>query len=1065
MSESENIQAQDIQKPLPHPPPAKAKTKGRRAASSDKEKKLDKDRKKLVVACTGCRKKKIKCSADRPACTNCLRLNIPCEYPVVRNRGSRFGYMEMLNRRMQHLEKYINCSTNPEYRPQFVSIHQKAPLDLNHILTGTLRVESAKNTTSGYTSIKPTSDQGQNAESLITQLGPSLRKELTPPARESPNEQDADLPPEDIVLHLVELYFRHVHGQTYSFLHKPTFIPRIKEGKVNRTLLLAICGLTARYSRHPSITSTTPHEAGEKFIAAARKALSEEFDEPTLETAQAVIIIVQHDFFRSKGKKSMIYVSLAIRMATTLGLHIEPQNTEMSFREREERRRTYWSLIVLDRLAHSGPHWQVHLRTDTLNLQLPCKDYYYENNIPVITETLSGTAPLSIGAGVREDSSSPLLRKGELGLYAFTVIVTILWCDINKYVMEEFRSEKIPPWKEGSTYHSLEKRLQQIFSSLPKAYQYSRENLIALDTLNKGSMLVHLHAELVFSLCYLSRSMYPFNYSKMKFHETPPAAFIERAAINIMTSANAQSAMIEDVLAMEDFHMAPFIGFGVFTLSSVHIANSYSQDPAVASAARNNLALNLKFLVIMREYWYSVGVWCIILKDRYFQKAKRRKIQSQHDSYEKYAMTASSVGIIESIPDHQNVDENKTTDAFSRPGTPPLAYAPEDTIVMATNGARPSDSSQADISSNGLNRYSPSLSHGKSLTMTRSTPDSSARMWERAAHINLHQNLNEDDTAGTEFIHPMQDRSDTRPPSKRVKFSGNSPMTDHKSNGSSPASPSQYVGMFSMPSLSHLSKQETKLPEAYSVRSTDDSTPNSINNDPFSLQNCNGSPVGITGLGNKSRNNLLLDTSGEWLNSLELTEFNKFANDEGSLVDINNPTYWFNAEMKVNMEEQDYLQESLSEGSKAIIEGNGSTPALANNSRDDRDNRFAVSFEDARPSDLRQEDASLFQQSLLHQPFTPDIPADEQNSSHKSMSHGDANGNANGNDNDNGNERDELIQRQQVVPAPAPALPARDPLQKSETTLLDEMFQKVTWDNASQFSPDGESPEDITPSR
>lgn len=69
--------------------------------------------------------KKIKCSSDRPACSNCLRLNILCEYPAIRNRGSRFGYMEMLNRRLNHLEKYINCSTNPDYHPQFVKIHQK----------------------------------------------------------------------------------------------------------------------------------------------------------------------------------------------------------------------------------------------------------------------------------------------------------------------------------------------------------------------------------------------------------------------------------------------------------------------------------------------------------------------------------------------------------------------------------------------------------------------------------------------------------------------------------------------------------------------------------------------------------------------------------------------------------------------------------------------------------------------------------------------------------------------------------------------------------------------------
>lgn len=165
----------------------------------------DKDKKKLVVACIGCRKKKIKCSSDRPACSNCLRLNIPCEYPVIRNRGSRFGYMEMLNRRMQHLEKYINCSTNPDYRPQFVTIHQKPqdPSQLPYTVCGSTRgtvnsgytnirsnlnilMESPSNNleasnTNNYERYPNKISQAQEADTLITQLGPRLRKELTPP--------------------------------------------------------------------------------------------------------------------------------------------------------------------------------------------------------------------------------------------------------------------------------------------------------------------------------------------------------------------------------------------------------------------------------------------------------------------------------------------------------------------------------------------------------------------------------------------------------------------------------------------------------------------------------------------------------------------------------------------------------------------------------------------------------------------------------------------------------------------------------------------------------------------
>lgn len=726
------------------------------------------------------------------------------------------------------------------------------------------------------------------------------------------------LPPQDIIIHLTELYFRNIHGQTYNFLHKPTFIPRIKQGRVNKTLLLALCGLTARYSRHPSIVCGTAYQAGEKFIAEARKALSEEFDEPTIETIQAVIFIVQHDFFRSKSKKAMIYVSLAIRMAATLELHNEPHDPNMSFKEREERRRTYWSLISLDRLAHSGPHWQVHLRTDTLQLQLPCRDYFYENNISVVTETLQGTMPPSI----RVTGNSPPVQKEEKGTYAYIVIATILWCDVNKYVMEGFKKETIPPWKEGSTYHALETRLQNLFTSIPKIYQYSRENLIAMDTTNQGTVLVHLHAELLLSLCYLSRSMYPFNYKTMKFDEPPPKSFLERAATNIMACANAQSSMIEDVLAMEDFHMAPFIGFGVFAVSSVHIANSFSPDPTIALAAKNNLATNLKFLVIMREYFYSVGVWCIILKDRYFQKARRHKLKAQQNSYNSN-LRGNSGSITNSIRNSENDEgadkaegtEGRVADGFSRPGTPPVAYAPEELMNVAANKLQDSEPPSEMSSPRGASRSwtgsprpnpppqfdSDNIKWQLRAEISKQSDDSSsaaqqqARTWKRAVPQAYENQCGISQPPYKENSQNMRTNffSNKRSKVEKTHVMPGSDFNASVANPSfsQPVSPSNFADLLSMPGISQgpQIKMETKpvLPE----QPLPDNTYSNPKPDQLAREGSGELRPDGPGVGTNPKTNFLMDNSGEWLNSLELSEFAQFAND--GKYDIKNPVQWF----------------------------------------------------------------------------------------------------------------------------------------------------------------------------
>src|SRR5437763_13673858 len=65
-------------------------------------------RKRLTQACDACRKKKVKCSGDKPSCNNCLRLGMTCTYlPSTRKRGPRVGLVESLEKRLQQMEKLL----------------------------------------------------------------------------------------------------------------------------------------------------------------------------------------------------------------------------------------------------------------------------------------------------------------------------------------------------------------------------------------------------------------------------------------------------------------------------------------------------------------------------------------------------------------------------------------------------------------------------------------------------------------------------------------------------------------------------------------------------------------------------------------------------------------------------------------------------------------------------------------------------------------------------------------------------------------------------------------------
>ncbi|PKC11181.1 hypothetical protein RhiirA5_354612 [Rhizophagus irregularis] len=65
-------------------------------------------RKRLTQACDACRKKKVKCSGEKPTCNNCARLGVNCTYlPSTRKRGPRVGLVESLEKRLQQMEKLL----------------------------------------------------------------------------------------------------------------------------------------------------------------------------------------------------------------------------------------------------------------------------------------------------------------------------------------------------------------------------------------------------------------------------------------------------------------------------------------------------------------------------------------------------------------------------------------------------------------------------------------------------------------------------------------------------------------------------------------------------------------------------------------------------------------------------------------------------------------------------------------------------------------------------------------------------------------------------------------------
>ncbi|KAJ8104061.1 fungal-specific transcription factor domain-containing protein [Lipomyces tetrasporus] len=640
------------------------------------------DKRKLVIACIACRKKKVKCSGDRPACGNCLRLNVPCQYPAVKNRGSRFGYHEMLNKRLEMMERHIKPpavgNISSPYHASKLSASPSLPREHSdsNSSTSTNVITPAANSSNAFdlstnsasakqrlkraadgtfkglgSGVDPATADDDVDSDLIHSLGDTVGSgDADSPTRDRVQVNsvlaNVNMPDFEIIHHLTELYFRYLNNQSYSFLHKPTFIPRLRAGQVNPLLVLAVCAVSARFSRHPQIMTQPRYSAGEPFLQEARKLLSQEFDEPTVETTQAILIMGFNDFCGLNGGRAAIYSGLSMRMAATLGLNKESDDQNLSWVDREIRRKTWWSVLVFDRLAHSGPKRSFLLMEEECQIQLPSSDHAFLNNIPVVTELLTGEYP----------PNDPELPRVSLDLPGYHVKSVIMWGHITSYVNMDRKKENFAPWTEYSEFHKLEREIDSFYSSLPPHLVYSRDNLIALDATQQAGTFVHMHVCIQQSLCALHRCIYPYDHSNSKF-EAPPISFIERSANKLTAAACAISGILNDTLQVEDVLPAAFVGFGAYNSATVHIVNAFSTDSAISMMAKKHLTVNLKFLVLLREYWAIAGGWCTTLKDRYFHK-----LQLEADVVDR-------------------------TSAISRPPSPTVRYG---TLDYAGPGASPS---------------------------------------------------------------------------------------------------------------------------------------------------------------------------------------------------------------------------------------------------------------------------------------------------------------------------------------------------------------------------------------
>ncbi|PWN45944.1 hypothetical protein IE81DRAFT_344419 [Ceraceosorus guamensis] len=291
---------------------------------------------------------------------------------------------------------------------------------------------------------------------------------------------EADRPryPRGDLLHgeLIPLFIKHFKCNCFPWLNDAELTSQALSGELPAILANAICAVAARFStRQELVNRGAPKSRGDAFAEMAKTLLIPMLSWPSIDVVETLVILSYAEFGAGADAGLWMYVGMALRMATDLGLQYEATIASMSTeRQRDRARWLFWSVVCLDRITCFGTGRPVTIREDTFDCEMPklyddpSSDFYVAGHI------------------VRT-----LMRRGRIG---------------------DLLNRPPTRTKDESSAHELGQRLSAMWidlveyhDSMPADLRFSVQTFRRAAQAGQGSAFVYLHVLLQSTMSLLNR--------------------------------------------------------------------------------------------------------------------------------------------------------------------------------------------------------------------------------------------------------------------------------------------------------------------------------------------------------------------------------------------------------------------------------------------------------------------------------------------------------------------------------------------------------------------------------
>ncbi|KAL2851881.1 fungal-specific transcription factor domain-containing protein [Aspergillus pseudoustus] len=342
---------------------------------------VEQPRKRVSLACTLCRRKRVRCDGSKPVCGRCASEQEQCEYRHDEERRKGFlrppskHQVQALEARVRALEAQLDEYRRRERqfqnsRPQ--SFHERHAVQLEpggppHMQEAGIKDDLAD--LMGGLSLGEGNELryfgSRSHLSLVEHQmdTPKVLSSIRPAVSDHGNRDIYNSLAPDTHDKLLTAFWRWQNQWQY-LIHKEVFTRSLanhgEDGYCTPLLLASVFALASRYLDVPEtrFDGKDPSTAGDAFARQAKALLFDEIEAPRVSTVIAAVLISLKEMAADTEPAGWTYLGIAIRMAYNLGLHIDPsqwvKSGSLTAEGAELRSIAWWGCYMVEKLFTVG---------------------------------------------------------------------------------------------------------------------------------------------------------------------------------------------------------------------------------------------------------------------------------------------------------------------------------------------------------------------------------------------------------------------------------------------------------------------------------------------------------------------------------------------------------------------------------------------------------------------------------------------------------------------------------------------------------------------------------------